>query len=75
MTSVDDFLAIVRDEIGVPITDEDFERALDDVPGWDSVHLLSLLVALERSTGRRLSLPGLLEAPSLRGIYTLAAAP
>lgn len=71
MTTIDDFIAIVRDELCLEITVEDVTRSLDEVAGWDSVHLLTLATALERETGRRLSLPDLLEAGSLQEIYAV----
>jgi acyl carrier protein len=74
MNGIDDFIRLVQDELGLPVTAEHADRALDQVPGWDSVHLLWLLTALERSTGRRVSLPAVLEAGSLADIYALAAA-
>jgi acyl carrier protein len=73
MSPIDDFLDLVRDETGLPVTEEQTGLDLDQVPGWDSVYLLSLVVALERSTGRRLSMPDVLQAASLRDIYALAA--
>lgn len=72
MISVGDFVAIVRDDLGLPVTEEDIGLALDRVAGWDSVHLLSLCTILERATGRPLSLPDVLQAPTLARIYALA---
>jgi acyl carrier protein len=72
LRTIDDFLVLVRDEIGLPIAPEDADLPFDQVQGWDSVHLLSLLTALERETGRPISLPDVLEAASLREIHTLA---
>jgi acyl carrier protein len=72
---IEEFLDLVRDETGLPVTAEQTELDLDQVPGWDSVYLLSLVVALERRTGRQLSMPDVLAATSLRDIYTLAVAP
>ncbi|MEV5829846.1 phosphopantetheine-binding protein [Spirillospora sp. NPDC052242] len=72
MTTIDDFVALIRDELGLEITHEDVARRLDEVAGWDSVHLLTLAVALERETGRAVVLPDLLEADSLERIYTVA---
>jgi acyl carrier protein len=74
MTSIDDFLALLRDEIGLTVTPENFGSTLDEVPGWDSVHLLQLLIVLERETGRQISLPQMLEAQSLRHIFDLTVA-
>jgi acyl carrier protein len=72
VNTVDDFVALVREEVGVAITTADLESALDQVGGWDSVHLLTLMMAMERRTGRPLSMPDLLEARSLGQIYRLA---
>jgi len=72
MKTIDDFVTIIRDELGLALTTEDVGRSLDEVPGWDSVHLLSLLTVLERTTGRQISMPDVLEAPSLEHIYGLA---
>lgn len=69
MTTIDDFLVLVRDEIGLPVRPEDADLPFDQVPGWDSIHLLSLLTALERQTGRPISLPDVLEATNLREIH------
>ncbi|QXJ23892.1 acyl carrier protein [Actinomadura graeca] len=74
MTTIDDFLTLVRDELGLEVTSADAERSLDEVAGWDSVHLLALAGALERATGRGLVLPDLLEAGSLAAIYQVAVA-
>jgi acyl carrier protein len=73
VNTLDDFMTLVRDELGLPVTAEDAGRDLDQVAGWDSMYLLSLLAALERRTGRSLSLPELLDASSLADIYALAA--
>jgi acyl carrier protein len=71
VNDIDDFLTLIQDELGLPIGVEDLSRTLDAVPGWDSVHLLSLLTLLEHRTGRRVPVAGLLEAPSLERIYAL----
>ncbi|MEU1289783.1 acyl carrier protein [Kitasatospora sp. NPDC005856] len=72
MTTIEDFMVLVRDEIGLPLGPEDADLPLDGLPGWDSVHLLTLLTALERETGRPVSLPDVLAADSLRGIHRVA---
>ncbi|KJE20159.1 phosphopantetheine-containing protein [Frankia torreyi] len=74
MTTVEEFVALVRDELGLPISADDIESSFDEIPGWDSVHLLWLLSILEQRTGRSVSLPDVLEASSLRGIYALTVA-
>lgn len=74
MNSIDDFVSLLRDEIGLPVSAADIESGLDQVPGWDSVHLLTLMMALETRTSRTIPMPELLEAPSLGHIYRLAVA-
>jgi acyl carrier protein len=72
VNTIDDFITLVQDEIGLPVTTKDAERDLDQLSGWDSVYLLALLNALERTTGRSIPLPDVLEATSLEEIYALA---
>jgi acyl carrier protein len=72
VNTIDDFLALLRDELGLPVTQQDMDLSLDQVAGWDSVHLLSLLALLERRTGHSVSFTDVLEATSLGGIYSLA---
>jgi acyl carrier protein len=72
VNNIDDFVTLVRDELGLPVSIEDVGRTLDEVPGWDSVHLLWLVTILERTTGRRFALPTLLEATSLETLYALS---
>jgi len=73
VNNMDDFIALVRDELGLEVHAGDGERSLDEIPGWDSVHLLWLLSIVERRTGRPVSLPDVLEARSLHSIYSLVA--
>ncbi|HWE88004.1 MAG TPA: phosphopantetheine-binding protein [Pseudonocardiaceae bacterium] len=72
MNSIDEFVAFVGDEVGLSVTADDIGRDLDQVDGWDSVLLLTLLSALERETGRPISLAAVLESPTLERIYTVA---
>lgn len=72
MTGIEDFVALVREECGLDVRADDVAASLDELPGWDSLHLLTLATALERETGRRISLPDLLDARSLRQIYVVA---
>lgn len=72
MTDIDGFLNLVSAELGLPIQREQAELPLESVPGWDSVHLLSLLTVLERETGRQISLPEVLQAKNLDEIYRAA---
>ncbi|MFV2176862.1 acyl carrier protein [Actinomadura sp. LOL_016] len=71
MTTIDDFVALVRDHLGLPVTAKDAERTLDQIPGWDSMYLLWLLTTIERETGRSVPLPDLLQASSLHEMYLL----
>jgi acyl carrier protein len=73
VNTIDDFVTLLRDEMGLPVTAGDVELSFDQVAGWDSVHLLSLLTALERRTGRSLPLADVLLATSLHDIYAMAA--
>jgi acyl carrier protein len=72
VTTIDEFISFVNDEVGLELTAVDAELGLDDLPGWDSVHLLALAAELERRTGRQVSLPDLLAAASLAEIYQVA---
>jgi acyl carrier protein len=74
VNSIDDFVILLRDELGLPVTAGDMTLGLDDVAGWDSVQLLSLLPLLERRTGRTLPFADLLQARNLEDIYSLAVA-
>jgi hypothetical protein len=73
VTSLDDFLALVKDEIGLSFTVADSELSFDRLPDWDSVLLLALLGAVERATGRTVSLPDILAAETLGGVYDVVA--
>ncbi|MFI6643906.1 acyl carrier protein [Streptomyces sp. NPDC050504] len=72
MNTIDDFLVLLQDDLGLPVARADVGTGLDQIPGWDSVHLLSLLTTLERATGRPLPLADALAADSLEDIYRLA---
>jgi acyl carrier protein len=70
--TVADFVVLLQEELGLEVRVEDVSAGFDEVPGWDSVHLLRLLTVLERETGRPISVPDVLDAPNLRYIYDLA---
>ena len=72
LTNLADFVALVCDQLGLPVTPVLAEGRLDEIPGWDSVQLLWLVTALENATGRAVSFPDLLEATTLADIYRLA---
>jgi hypothetical protein len=71
MNSIRDFVIVVQDELGLPVTVDDAARSLDEIPGWDSVHLLWLATLIEHRTGRSVSLPDILEARTLENIYSV----
>jgi acyl carrier protein len=73
VTTIDEFMAFVETEIGLPVAPADATRSFDELAGWDSVHLLSLITAVERRTGRSISLAHAIEAANLAEIYALAA--
>jgi acyl carrier protein len=73
VNSIEDLLDVVRDQLGLPVTAEDAHRFLDEIPGWDSVHLLWLMATLEKQTGRTVSMPDVLEAATLAEIYEVTS--
>ncbi len=74
MNDIDDFLALLRDELGMAVTHDDLDKHLDHVTEWDSAHLVELVTLLERDTGHGISLPDALTASSLAEIYAVAVA-
>ncbi|GAA3000648.1 phosphopantetheine binding protein [Streptomyces sp. KhCrAH-43] len=71
LTGLDAFLRIVGDDLGLDVEHPaGADLALTEVPGWDSLNLLRLVVLLEDS-GHRVPVHRLLEAQSLRDIHTL----
>ncbi|MFD5453137.1 acyl carrier protein [Streptomyces sp. NPDC003470] len=75
MRSVDEFVSLVSVELGIPVTRETVGAPFDALPKWDSVHLLSLLVLIERETQRRIAVSDALESTSLLDLYELAVTP
>lgn len=73
MHTIDDFVRLVRDELGMPLEEYQVSADLDQLPEWDSLYLLKLVTALEQATGRSLPVGRLLEARSLAEIHQLAA--
>ncbi|MCM2393819.1 acyl carrier protein [Streptomyces albipurpureus] len=72
MQTIDEFVRLVRDELGMPLEDHEVHADLDQLPEWDSLYLLKLVTVLEQTTGRPLPVGRLLEARSLQEIYRLA---
>ncbi|ADP82248.1 acyl carrier protein [Pseudofrankia inefficax] len=73
MNTVDEFVELVSDELGLPLAPDDLRLTFDQLPGWNSVQLLTLMVALERSTARRVRMTDVLTATSLYEIYALVS--
>jgi acyl carrier protein len=74
VNTLDDFIDLVGEQIGLPVTAADADRPLDEISGWDSLHLITLVSLMERRTGRAVSLPAVLAAGNLTEIYELTAA-
>jgi len=72
--TIEDFVLLVQDELGLDVSAERLDVGFDEVPGWNSLHLLRLVALLERETERALSVPDLLSAPTLGSVYALVAA-
>lgn len=72
MNGIGEFAAFIRNELGLPLTEKDLSTSFDHLPGWDSLHLLWLLTAMERNLGRSLPFQQVLEASNLGEIYDLA---
>jgi acyl carrier protein len=73
--NTEEFMALVRAESGLHIGTDDLHTEFDNLAGWDSVHLLKLLSALEATSGRRLPVTQLLEAQSLGELHALLGEP
>ncbi len=74
MITEESFIQLVRDELALPLADTDLESDFDRVVSWDSLHVLRLVAAVEKETGKRVPVGKLLAERSLRGIYNLLAA-
>ncbi|MCO1582767.1 phosphopantetheine-binding protein [Crossiella sp. SN42] len=70
---LDEFITLLREEIGLPVTAEDAGRELTEIAGWDSVHLIAFLSALERATGRQVSLVAALQASTVEQLHAATA--
>jgi acyl carrier protein len=70
-TDLPGFLGVLRDELGLDLTEEQAAADFDLLPEWDSVHLLRLVMLLERETGRNVPVSSVLQARSMREIHAL----
>ena len=68
----DEFVDLLRDATGLDLGAEELQLDYDRLPGWDSLHLLKLVSALERATGRKVPVGRVLETRSLAELHTLA---
>ncbi|GAA3127169.1 acyl carrier protein [Streptomyces rectiviolaceus] len=70
--TLDDFTQLVRDDLGLSLEPEQVAADFDELPDWDSLHLLKLVTSLETATGHSVPVGKVLEARSLKEIYDLA---
>ncbi|MCX5381039.1 phosphopantetheine-binding protein [Streptomyces sp. NBC_00091] len=63
------FLALIGEELGLELTEEQARADLDTLPSWDSVHLLRLVMLIEQETGRRVPVSAVLRARSIAQIH------
>jgi acyl carrier protein len=70
-----DFVRLLRDELGLDLEEADLDADFDQLPDWDSLHLLKLVTALEKASGRSVPVGRLLEARTLRAIHEMAGRP
>lgn len=73
--AVTDFHHLVRNDLGLPLTDGQFATDFDELPDWDSLFLLKLVVLLERATAQPVPVSRLFEARSLQEIYDRVVTP
>lgn len=66
-----DFVGLLRDELGLDLSEQQAAADFDALPTWDSVHLLRLVTLIERETGRRVPVARVLQARGLREIHAL----
>lgn len=72
MITENDFIRIVRDELSLPMNGIDLSAGLaeEGVVSWDSLHMLRLVAAVERETGRRVQVGPLLSDKRLGAIFS-----
>jgi acyl carrier protein len=71
--TTEDFVAIVADESGMTLVVGDLDTDFDQLDGWDSVHMLKLLSALEGAVGGALPVVEVMESRTLGQIHALVA--
>lgn len=70
-----DYHRLVREDLALPLTDDQFAADFDELPDWDSLLLLKLVVLLERATGHPVAVSRLFETRSLQQIYDEVVTP
>lgn len=70
--SAENYVLLLRDAVGLDADLASLQHDFDALPGWDSLHLLKLVAALERETGRRLRVSRVLEARTLDEVRKMA---
>lgn len=74
MNHIDNYVELIRDELGFALCGDALDRHFDELEGWDSMYLLALVTAVEALTGARVSVADVLRARSLREVYDVVAA-
>jgi acyl carrier protein len=65
----DEFIAMIRHELALPLEVTDPDTGFDQVVSWDSMQMLQLVVAVEARIGHRLPVGRLLANRNLGVIY------
>jgi acyl carrier protein len=68
-TDLTGLVALLNEELDLELTAEQADLPLDALPGWDSMLLLRVLLALEAAAGCPQSLADLLTAGTLRELH------
>jgi hypothetical protein len=68
-TDLTGLVALLNEELDLELTADQADLPLDALPGWDSMLLLRVLLALEAAAGRPQSLADLLTAGTLRELH------
>jgi acyl carrier protein len=69
LADVAGLVGLLNEELDLELTPAQADLPLDALPGWDSMLLLRVLLALEAAAGRPQSLADLLTAGTLRELH------
>ncbi|WP_434597769.1 phosphopantetheine-binding protein [Streptomyces sp. A5-4] len=72
--TLDDFTRLLADDLDLELAPGQVTADFDELPDWDSLHLLKLVTALERAIGSPVPVGKVFETRSLKEIYDLAVA-